>query len=79
MERPAGGGGRAEGGQKPVSGTLYVSMRAAEVARRIDAQDRTDMLTLAFDAGFSSKATFNRAFLAKFGVSPSDYRKRHRG
>ena len=51
-------------------------MRAADVAIRLGAGDQTDLLTLAFDAGFSSKATFNRAFQARFDVSPSAYRRR---
>lgn len=55
---------------------LINGMRADEVARRIDAGDRGDLLALAFAAGFSSKATFNRAFHARFGVSPGAYRRR---
>ncbi|WP_375396370.1 helix-turn-helix domain-containing protein [uncultured Sphingomonas sp.] len=55
---------------------LINGMRADEVARRIDAGDGSDLLELAFAAGFSSKATFNRAFHARFGVSPSAYRRR---
>jgi AraC-like DNA-binding protein len=55
---------------------LINGMRAAEVARRIAAGDGEDLLTLALDAGFSSKATFNRAFQAQFGTSPSAYRRR---
>ena len=51
-------------------------LRAADVARRIDEGDDSDLLVLAFEAGFSSKATFNRAFLVRFGVSPSSYRRR---
>jgi AraC-like DNA-binding protein len=35
-----------------------------------------DLLTLALDAGFKSKASFNRAFRAILGVSPSTYRSR---
>lgn len=55
---------------------LVNGLRAGEVARRLDAGDKGDLLTLGFDAGFNSKATFNRAFLARFGVSPSAYRQR---
>lgn len=33
-----------------------------------------DLLTLAFDAGFSSKASFNRAFSEFTGMSPSSWR-----
>jgi AraC-like DNA-binding protein len=33
-------------------------------------------LDLALEAGFSSKASFNRAFTATFGMAPSEWRKR---
>ncbi|WP_439486202.1 helix-turn-helix domain-containing protein [Blastomonas fulva] len=36
--------------------------------------DPRDLLTLAFDAGFNSKASFNRAFLDMAGMSPSQWR-----
>lgn len=55
---------------------LINGMRASEVARRLDTGDNEDLLDMAFDAGFSSKATFNRAFHARFGTSPSAYRER---
>jgi AraC-like DNA-binding protein len=52
-------------------------MRAEEVARRMQADpDARDLLQLALEAGFSSKATFNRAFLAALGVTPSAFRRR---
>ena len=51
-------------------------MRAEDVARRIEAEASPNFLQLALEAGFSSKATFNRAFRAVHGVSPSDYRGR---
>lgn len=50
-------------------------IRAEAVATALDAGSRDDLLTLAFDAGFSSKASFNRAFQARFGVAPSHYRR----
>lgn len=37
-----------------------------------------DLLQLALNAGFSSKATFNRAFRAAFHLSPSEFRRRLR-
>ncbi|MET3709968.1 AraC-like DNA-binding protein [Sphingomonas trueperi] len=36
---------------------------------------KADLLDLAMEAGFSSKASFNRAFLATFGATPSAYRR----
>lgn len=50
-------------------------MRAEEVARRIDAGDAAPLTHLALESGFSSKATFNRAFRAVYGISPSARRR----
>lgn len=50
-------------------------VRAETVAAALDAGSTEDLLTLAFDAGFSSKASFNRAFQTRFGVAPSRYRR----
>ena len=50
-------------------------LRAEAVAAALDAGSREDLLALAFDAGFSSKASFNRAFRARYGVAPSRYRR----
>ncbi|MCY7380748.1 MAG: helix-turn-helix domain-containing protein [Gemmatimonadaceae bacterium] len=46
----------------------------AVVAALHDASDERDLVVLAFDAGFNSKASFNRAFKAQLGVTPSQYR-----
>jgi AraC-like DNA-binding protein len=50
--------------------------RSARVAAMIEAGRREDLLALALEAGFASKATFNRAFRKRFGVSPSTFRRR---
>ena len=50
-------------------------MRAEEVARRIDADDKAPLMHIALEAGFSSKATFNRAFHAVYRLSPSARRR----
>ncbi|MBU1347251.1 MAG: helix-turn-helix domain-containing protein [Alphaproteobacteria bacterium] len=50
--------------------------RSARVAAMIEAGRREDLLDLALEAGFASKATFNRAFRRRFGVSPSTFRRR---
>ena len=51
--------------------------RVREVQRRIaSGENRTrTMLTLALDAGFASKSTFNQAFKSRTGQTPSGYRK----
>ena len=54
--------------------TALSSIRAEEVAAAITAGAGDDLLGLAMDAGFGSKASFNRAFRARFGMSPSEYR-----
>jgi AraC-like DNA-binding protein len=51
--------------------------RVREVQRRL-ADDRSDALTLlslALDAGFASKSTFNSVFKRYTGQTPSDYRR----
>lgn len=57
--------------------TFVNGLRAEAVARALDDGAAGDLLDLAFDAGFASKASFNRAFRARFGSSPSDYRRQH--
>lgn len=56
--------------------TFVNGLRSEEVAASLRAGATEDLLTLAHDAGFSSKASFNRAFRAAHGVSPSTYRAR---
>jgi AraC-like DNA-binding protein len=55
---------------------LINGLRARRVAAMIDEGRKDDLLDLALDAGFSSKASFNRAFSAALGMPPSAYRKR---
>jgi AraC-like DNA-binding protein len=52
-------------------------LRSEDVARALRDGRQDDLLDLALDAGFNSKATFNRAFARAFGMSPSDYRRVH--
>jgi AraC-like DNA-binding protein len=56
--------------------TFVNRLRCESVAEAIRAGRGEDLLGLALDAGFSSKASFNRAFLAIFGTTPSAYRAR---
>lgn len=51
-------------------------LRAREVAARIEAGDSRDVLGIAFDAGFASKASFNRAFKRHIGRTPTEVRER---
>lgn len=55
--------------------TFVNRLRAEEVAQRLRVGADSDLLDLALDSGFSSKASFNRAFQACFGCSPSAYRR----
>ena len=57
--------------------TYIARLRAEAVAADLREGSDADLLTLALDAGFGSKASFNRAFQARFGESPSAYRRRH--
>ena len=51
-------------------------LRAHAVGDEIKAGRGDDLLTLALEAGFNSKASFNRAFRTAYGISPSEYRRR---
>jgi AraC-like DNA-binding protein len=48
--------------------------RVAEIQQRLEASDDSDLLTLAFKAGFRSKTSFNRVFKAQTGKTPSQFR-----
>jgi AraC-like DNA-binding protein len=49
--------------------------RVAEVVARLEKGDQAQftIMSMAYDAGFNSKATFNRAFRKFTGKNPSDY------
>jgi AraC-like DNA-binding protein len=51
--------------------------RLREVARRLrdPAEQRLPVLTIALEAGYGSIGPFNRAFKARFGTTPSAYRR----
>ena len=57
--------------------TFISALRSEDVAAALRAGSDADLLTLALDAGFGSKASFNRAFRARFHLSPSAYRGVH--
>lgn len=51
------------------------SLRAEGVADALRTRPDVDLLDLAFEMGFASKASFNRAFQARYGMTPSFYRR----
>jgi AraC-like DNA-binding protein len=53
--------------------------RLEEVKRRLLTPDasRLTLLALALEAGFNSKATFNRVFKEKVGITPKEYQKKY--
>ncbi len=54
-------------------------MRIAAVQRAIaDPAETRDLLAIAFDQGFASKASFNRGFREIVGTTPSDWRRKIR-
>lgn len=57
------------------------SYRLAEARQALSDPDeaRTPILTIAMDAGYQTLSTFNRAFKASEGVTPSAYRRRALG
>ncbi len=56
--------------------TFIARLRAEAVASRLREGDAADLLTIALEEGFGSKASFNRAFAAALGMAPSAYRRR---
>lgn len=55
---------------------LINDLRSKRVAALLDSGRGDDLLDLALEAGFSSKASFNRAFVTALGMTPSAYRAR---
>lgn len=57
--------------------TLINDYRVAEVIERMKSYDadKYTLLGIAYEAGFQSKASFNRIFKQKTGISPSKYKK----
>jgi len=56
--------------------SFIAAQRADAVAARLREGDSADLLTIALEEGFGSKASFNRAFTAALGEAPSAYRRR---
>ena len=57
--------------------TFVGRLRSETVAAKLRDGSARDLLDLALEAGFSSKASFNRSFRATFGIAPSAYRRVH--
>lgn len=58
----------------------YVRRRRLESAAvRLRSQDRVPVLSIALGVGFGSAEAFTRAFHARFGCSPTEWRKSKRG
>jgi AraC-like DNA-binding protein len=53
--------------------------RLTDAARRLgdSAQNTIPILTIALEVGYGSIGPFNRAFKARFGETPSEFRKKH--
>jgi AraC-like DNA-binding protein len=51
-------------------------LRAEGVAEVLGTGTTTDLLDLAFEMGFASKASFNRAFRFRYSMAPSRYRRK---
>jgi AraC-like DNA-binding protein len=57
--------------------TLINDYRVAEVQEKLKGKEskKYTLLAMAEDSGFQSKASFNRIFKNKTGMSPSKYRQ----
>ena len=53
----------------------YLGTIRAEYAARLIRESNNDLTSIAFESGFGSLRSFNRAFSDAFGITPSDYRK----
>lgn len=59
---------------------LVNSYRMEDVKKRLSSSQEADktILEIAFDSGFNTKTSFNRVFKKHTGLTPSQFRKRHR-
>jgi AraC-like DNA-binding protein len=57
---------------------LVADYRIDDVKKRLsDAEETANILNIAYDAGFGTKASFNRIFKERTGLTPSEFKKRH--
>jgi AraC-like DNA-binding protein len=56
---------------------LVADHRVTEVKKRLaDPNEKSNILDIAFDAGFGTKAAFNRIFKERTGLTPSEFKKK---
>lgn len=56
---------------------LVADHRVEEVKKRLsDPAEKANILNIAYDAGFGTKASFNRIFKERTGLTPSDFRRK---
>jgi AraC-like DNA-binding protein len=57
---------------------LVADYRIDDVKKRLsDPEETANILNIAYDAGFGTKASFNRIFKERTGLTPSEFKKRH--
>jgi AraC-like DNA-binding protein len=57
---------------------MVADYRVAEAKKRLaDAAEKANILNIAYDAGFGTKASFNRIFKDRTGLTPSEFRRKH--
>jgi AraC-like DNA-binding protein len=57
---------------------LVADCRIEDVKKRLsDPGETANILNIAYDAGFGTKASFNRIFKGRIGLTPSEFKKRH--
>lgn len=57
----------------------YLLRLRIQMASSLLAATARPILEIAFDLGFETPSSFNRHFRRRTGLSPRDWRKRHRG
>lgn len=59
---------------------LVADYRVEEVKKRLaDPAEKANILNIAYDAGFGTKASFNRVFKERTGQTPSEFRRKQAG
>jgi AraC-like DNA-binding protein len=59
---------------------LVADYRVEEVKKRLsDPAEKANILNIAYDAGFGTKASFNRIFKERTGLTPSEFRRKQAG